>query len=250
MATVNSVNTTLVGQSGTGAFTGSISPTITTPIISQINDVNGNESVVFPAATNAVNYLNIENQITGLSPALQGKGSDPDVGVNISAQEAGVFVFTTKASNQAIVINTGATLQHGTSLSFPESPVDKIVTFPDESGTLILTDGIQQLADAAALFLGKSTGTESSNAVTINNQSGVITTVSLTTAQYATEVITLTNSLISATSVVIASIMGGTNTTPGVTVSATADVGSSIITLTNTNSTALNGTVIIGFAVF
>ena len=122
--------------------------------------------------------------------------------------------------------------------------------FPDADGTILFTTGIQQLAVASSLLLDKGTGTESSNAVTISKQSGVITTVSLTTAQFFTETITLTNTLIGTNSVVITSIMGGTNTTPGVTVSATAGSGTSTIVLMNTNSAALNGTVIIGFAVF
>jgi len=50
--------------------------------------------------------------------------------------------------------------------------------------------------------------------------------------------------------VVIASVMGGTNTTQGISISATSGSGSSTIAITNLNSSALNGTVIIGFAVF
>jgi len=71
----------------------------------------------------------------------------------------------------------------------------------------------------------------------------------LTTAQYATSAFTLTNSAITTSSVINVSIMGGTNTTPGVTVSATAGAGSSTVTITNLNSAALNGTLLIGFEV-
>lgn len=123
-----------------------------------------------------------------------------------------------------------------------------------DSGILItnvvLKNAANTMASGSEIILDKGTGTESSNAVTISKQSGVITTTSLTTAQYATEVITLTNTLIATTSVVIAQIMGGTNTTRGISVQATAGNGSSVITITNLNSAALNGTVIIGFAVF
>lgn len=123
-----------------------------------------------------------------------------------------------------------------------------------DSGVLVTNvvkkNSTNQLASGADLLLDKGTATESSHAVTINHQSGVITTTSLTTAQFATETITMTNSFVATTSVVLACIMGGTNTTGGVSISATAANGSSVIVLTNNNSSALNGTVIIGFVVF
>lgn len=106
---------------------------------------------------------------------------------------------------------------------------------------------------AAATFVmqNKGTGTEASNAVTINNLAGVITTSSLTTAGAATYVITLTNSYIATGSIVLLSIAGGTNTaTFNVTSKVVSGSGSAVITLyNNTAATALNGTLILNFFV-
>jgi len=97
----------------------------------------------------------------------------------------------------------------------------------------------------------KGTGTEAANAVTINAQSGVITTSSLTTAGAANYVITLTNSAIASTSVLLVSLMGGTNSaTFNISVKIVAGSGSAVITIyNNTAATALNGTLILGFEV-
>jgi len=116
--------------------------------------------------------------------------------------------------------------------------------------TVVQTNQVNQMAAGADLALDKGTGTVAAGAVTVNHQAGVITTTSLTTAAGATATFTLTNSFITASSVITPSIMGGTNTTPGVDVSATAGAGTSTVTLTNTAATAaLNGTVIVGFVV-
>ena len=116
-----------------------------------------------------------------------------------------------------------------------------------QGGYLALTGGTL----TGPAVLDKGTGTESSHAVTINHQSGVITTTSLTTAAGATETITLTNSAITTSSVVLVSVMGGTNSgTNALYLQATAGSGTSTIKLTNGDaSAALNGTVIIGFLV-
>lgn len=99
-------------------------------------------------------------------------------------------------------------------------------------------------------FANKGTGTVSSGAVTINTQAGVITTTSLSTAGGASTTITLTNSQISSSSVVLLSWMGGTNTTANFTMSVVPGTGTATITIfNNTAATALNGTIIIGFEV-
>jgi len=78
------------------------------------------------------------------------------------------------------------------------------------------------------LALGRGTGTCVSNAVTINNGSGVITTEALSTAAGATQAITLTNSRIAAGDMVyaVADPNGstGTPTISNVTVTATTAV--------------------------
>lgn len=107
--------------------------------------------------------------------------------------------------------------------------------------------------DIAALFAAMSnTGTESSNAITLNALGGLITTASLSTAVGSTYTITLTNSAIAATSVVRAQAYNKSNLVLGVyVVSVTPAAGSCVIILGNANTagTALSGTCFVPFLV-
>jgi hypothetical protein len=109
-----------------------------------------------------------------------------------------------------------------------------------------------QMAAGATVLMDKAPGTVSTGSVTINKQSGVIT-AAVTTAAAATTAITLNNSEITSTSVLLVSNMGGSNTTiPGVQLSlvyVSAGVATLNITNNNVAGTALNGNVLVGFAV-
>ena len=119
------------------------------------------------------------------------------------------------------------------------------------AANVLVNTAVNTMGAGSEIQLDKGVGVEAANAVTINKQSGVITSSALTTAGGATYVITLTNAVIAATSVVLVSWMGGTNTTANFTMNATAAAGSSVITIhNNTAATALNGTIIIGFTVW
>jgi hypothetical protein len=77
------------------------------------------------------------------------------------------------------------------------------VYLPQDGGKGDTTKGEIDLGENK---LSTGTGTESGGAVTINQVSGIITTSSLSTAADSATNITLTNSKIKATSVVIASV--------------------------------------------
>lgn len=97
-----------------------------------------------------------------------------------------------------------------------------------------------------------NTATASSNAATLNNAgAGVITTESLTTVAGTEYLLTLTNNMIAATDIVLASVGNGSNTggNPGVTLSQ-ANAGTATIRVRNGHaSAAFNGTLKIGFFV-
>lgn len=102
-----------------------------------------------------------------------------------------------------------------------------------------------------SLLTQKGTGTIATGAVTINTQSGVITGTFSTSAASTTSV-TFNNSKIVSTSVILVSLMGGTNVIPGVQLScayASAGVGTLVVTNNNVAGSALSGTLIIGFVV-
>lgn len=97
-----------------------------------------------------------------------------------------------------------------------------------------------------------STGTASSNAVTINDYIGMVTTEALTTAQDALYTLTITNSKIAAADLVFVTVANGTNTqgTPVLT-KVTPAAGSVVLLVANKHASAqaFNGTLKIGFMV-
>lgn len=100
--------------------------------------------------------------------------------------------------------------------------------------------------------VSSGSATSTAGAATINNQTGVITTESLSTAAGATYTMTLTNSLIKATSIVNVSVGKGSATTGSPVVTwVTPAAGSCVIIIQNVHaSAALNGTVMICYNVF
>ena len=95
------------------------------------------------------------------------------------------------------------------------------------------------------------TATATAGAATLHKHSGKITSEALTTAAGANYTLTLTNQKISAKSIVLASVDQGTNTTEGIDVQrVTPGANQVVIVVRNTHaSAALNGTIVISFAV-
>lgn len=93
--------------------------------------------------------------------------------------------------------------------------------------------------------------TASAGAATANGVIGTVTSEAITTAAAADYVLTLTNSLIDATSVVLATVSNGTNTTVGLAVNSIVPAaGSVVIRVRNTHaSSALNGTIKVSYVV-
>lgn len=113
------------------------------------------------------------------------------------------------------------------------------------------TNAINTMTSAGRIVLSKVNGTEAANAVTtVAGNSGVITTSSLTTAGGANYAITWTNTAITSASVVLLTLMGGTNTVKNITLQAVPGSGTATLTIyNNTAATALTGTVLIGYTV-
>lgn len=88
-------------------------------------------------------------------------------------------------------------------------------------------------------------------AATVNTQIGTITTEALNTAAAASYTFTLTNSLIKVGSVLLVTVAKGTATTGELSVHfVTPAAGSAVIILrNNAAAAAVNGTIIIGYAV-
>lgn len=220
-------------------------------------------------SSNAANVINAGNIQAGLSgtagtlasfPATAAKGSLILAGVantgntnttisNAAMGQASVISIPDPAAATADFVLAPAALVSGNLVQ--ASGTAGLVA---DSG-LATTNVVSKIAanvfsGAGQITLAKANGTEATNAVTASGNAGVITTSSLTTAGGGSYAITWTNTLITATSVILLTIMGGTNTTENITLTATAGSGTSTLTIyNNTAATALNGTIFIGYTV-
>ena len=109
-----------------------------------------------------------------------------------------------------------------------------------------------QTSRSTQIDVATGAGTSTAGAATVNTQTGVVTTESLTTAVGATYTFTLTNALVNANSIVLPVVGKGSATTGTPTVAwVTPAAGSVTIVIQNIHaSAALNGTITIGFLVF
>ncbi len=201
-----------------------------------IEDAAGNLFVSFFSNAAAVNYLTIANAFAGDPITTSAQGTDSNIGWSIYTKGTGIFSFLSQNTTHPIDIYSGTSSQHITSLVMSNTAATRVVTFPDQNGTFVLAN--------------KANGTEAANAVTASGTAGVITTSALTTAGGANYSITWTNTFIAATSIILLTIMDGTNTTQNVTLTVTPGAGTAtLIIYNNTAATALNGTIKIGYQV-
>ena len=135
--------------------------------------------------------------------------------------------------------------------------------FPVNSGTgglmvdsaiaasaLMQNNIVNTMTAAGIITMNKVNGTEAGNAVTASGVAGLITTSSLSTAGGASYAITWTNTKITATSVVLLQLAGGTNTTNALMMKVVPGSGTATLTIYNlTAATALNGTLLISYLV-
>lgn len=152
-------------------------------------------------------------------------GANNIVFANVGSESSGVFLLA--ANNLSDVANAATSLSN--------------------LGGLALAGGQM----TGSILLDRGTATSTAGAATINHQAGVVTTEALTTASGSAYSFTLTNSRITAESIVLCQLMGGTNTKYGLSFTAVPSSGSAAISVLNNDisAAALNGTLIFGFVV-
>jgi hypothetical protein len=159
MSTQNASNVSITGGSitgitdlavadgGTGVSTStgttnvvlSNNPTIVTPVIAQINDANGNETLKLASVASAVNEISIENGSTGNPVHIRATGSDASVGLHLVAKGASGYVNVTDGVDETkrIMFNAaGGTTATRTMLSSTQT-VDRTISLPDATDTLV-----------------------------------------------------------------------------------------------------------------
>ena len=93
LATPTSANlaTLLTDETGTGAAVFATSPTLVTPKVGILNDVNGNTALSLPGATTAVNSVQVKNSATGTAVEVGAIGADTNIDLNLTTKGTGVL---------------------------------------------------------------------------------------------------------------------------------------------------------------
>ena len=82
----NIVDTGTVSETGVQTLT---NKTLTSPIINEIDDANGNEQVIFTSTASAINELTITNAAAGNAPSIATTGGDTNIGLTIAPKGTG-----------------------------------------------------------------------------------------------------------------------------------------------------------------
>ncbi len=112
------------------------STSLTTPLI---KDVNGNNILALNPNPGAVNNWSLNNTTTGNALALLATGTDTNIGLQIIAKGAGTISFYSAATSSQYLFLSGTGLQHASNFNFPSTAASQTYTFPDATGTVLLT---------------------------------------------------------------------------------------------------------------
>jgi hypothetical protein len=225
------------------------------PTVSYANNLTAHAGGTQAAALPLTASINVVTTVATAADSVRLPASAPGMQITVTNNGANamqVYGAGTDTIN-GIATATGVSQSVGSTVVYRSVVAGNwIANLVAASSTIVLTTAVNTMAAGSEIILDKTTGTVSGGAVTINKQSGVITTTSLSTASGAAATVTLTNSEISSTSVILCQVQGGSNTTAGITIVATPTTGSATILLQNTGvaAVALNGTVVFSFVVF
>ena len=90
--------------------------TLTSPIVNEIDDSNGNEQIIFTATASAVNEVTIANAATGNDPTFTASGTDDNIGLDFIPKGTGAITFlgTGKIQQTKEKVSVFATATTGT----------------------------------------------------------------------------------------------------------------------------------------
>ena len=111
------------------------SPVLTTPKTILLHDTSGNETIKTPAASNAVNFLAVNNSATNADVIVASDGSDAAVDLALSTKGTG-----------KIVLSKSLVLQHESLSGAGAADAGLPLTIVSNGGAFIVTlaDGVQQ----------------------------------------------------------------------------------------------------------
>jgi hypothetical protein len=136
----NATDTGLVSETGVATLT---QKTLTSPIINEIDDANGNEEIKFTATASAVNEFTVANAATGNAPEITSTGSDTNIDIKITPKGTGKVVLdgikypnTDGSSGQVLSTDGSGNLSFTTVESSPTNLQSSFVLATNKSTTI------------------------------------------------------------------------------------------------------------------
>ncbi len=175
-----------------------------------------------------------------------------DAGADAVAGTVDVYPTTT-ATGKLILAAVSSAGAFNTTISNASLGQSSVVSIPDPGAAtakFVLDSGVNTMISGASLKIDSSTLALSAHAGTLSRQAGVVTTEALTTAGGASQAFVITNTKVAATSNIMITEMGGSNTVQDYKLVAVPTTNTLTVTVyNNTAATQLNGTLIFGFVV-
>ena len=173
LATPTSANlaSAVTDETGTGALVFGTSPTLTTPVISQINDANGNEILALVPVTSATDYVAIKNGIgVGAPLHIYAEGSSANTGLHIQPKGTGLVTISDGTDfNKGIRFRSSGSAASAVTLLDAVATAGRVVTLPDANTTLVgrdTTDTLTNKTLTSPIMTSPALGTPASGIMT------------------------------------------------------------------------------------
>jgi len=112
-----------------------------------IQDSSANEQIIFASVASAVNEITITNAATG-NPAIIAASGEANASILLKGKGTGTILIADQTTDTKRVTFdiAGATASTKTTLDFNQT-VDRVITFPNAAGTVIITGLANQVTD-------------------------------------------------------------------------------------------------------
>ena len=148
------LRTALTDETGAGSAVFATSPTITAPILNQINDTNNAQILGLSPTTSAVDYLVVKNGIgVGVPLHFYADGSSANIGLHIQPKGTGLVTISDGTDfNKGIRFRSSSSAASAITLLDAVSTAGRVVTLPDATTTLVGRDTTDTLTNKTIAF--------------------------------------------------------------------------------------------------